>query len=358
MPAPRALSMRVVRHARDESRSRKLDRALSDQLHREQGADVSRSFTDAHDGCTVAVVSTVTPPVASDLVPYWEHPRVPSNVRETITLLTAWLVKAAGRAEAIQDPLSVSLEHLRMHGVAADVPKCPVSPCKTAGASLALYELATYAAQLVGGEAHLKFADAVEVFDAELIAAAQRLRPTFTYFRREMEARHHADERGGDFHAHALACVRVETLGRTIALLRHVTKDLSSELRKLLSSPLLWSGGRRVGRPPSAYLTAVVQHLASGGFEPAEMADLVVDGLGTKARAASLARLRRRIRDEDKRTVSAYPPMPVLTNEIPAGFRARANSTALGDQGRDERSRPCPAPTSSSLKSPKKRGPR
>ena len=292
--------------------------------------------------------------MTEEFIHYTEHEDVPNYVRQTIKNLADWLKRESNPSS--DDPYLASEEHLRLHDMAVGVPKCAVVPCRVAGVSLALQEACAYAMGLVGGRAHLGFADAVEEFEAALAKAHEKLRPSGQRLSREMAVLHLTEQSVSSrsrLHAHSLTCVRVMTLVRTIELLRPVTHEFGADLRTQSLSPLLWEGQPSVGRPPERLLTAMTQHLRRAGIPCAEIPKLLVDDGGTKSRASVVARVRRRAALPDARTIDTSPPMPPIAKETPIGFRARAVQSQIGD--RDLRSPQCEVPSSSSKKSPKKR---
>jgi hypothetical protein len=260
------------------------------------------------------------------------HPGIPRAIRETIVKLHHWLDVHAISTDA--EPTSAALEHVLLHGIAQG-PHCADNPCRAAGVSFALREACEYAIQ-VSQATHVPLAAGLDLFVRDLDRARRRLDSAFARVHSAMKARHEheaAVAHGLDFHNHDVMCVQVGEFPPAVDRLRAQTLDLAAALRDLCPCRQLREGGQAAGRPRERILTAVIQHLAAGGFAPAEIADVVVLDAGRpatskvrqrSARQALIARIRRRAALPDERGVFPYPVNEVIRRKVPPGFRARA----------------------------------
>jgi len=226
-----------------------------------------------------------------------------------------WL-KANGFAREGHDALDVAMQHIELHAVQptpADVEPsslqveqlCLLEPCRAAGAAFALRELMLHRIEAEQDLAGLILALDTMASALRKIERSQALDVVrLARQQHEQLQRLLRNERGAvDGEFLDVACRAPVELFVSLTHVRDRSESLAAVLRTYADSHAAEEATG--GRPAQALLVALTQHLDSGGFTYAEIAELLPDGMGGKSEAVE--RVRKRAKSADRRKLVAHP---------------------------------------------------
>lgn len=209
-----------------------------------------------------------------------------------------------------------AMQHASQHGVPADSPRalgqpaCGVWPCKACGVSFALLELHEFYAEATSTPARL--AD-------DLAEFARRLR-SLNRFGAQLIARLHEEATRNGVLASKVMLQDFEwrrwVAGLSIiGLMDGPFLTLQGDLRaQFRSAGVRYATPGKPGRPHRGLLAAVAQHLAKGGFDEEDIVVLIPDDSPGKGSQAE-ERVRKRVADQDCRTLIPWEPAPPKSPE-------------------------------------------
>jgi hypothetical protein len=170
-----------------------------------------------------------------------------------------------------EDPWNTANAH--MHG--KDGRSCTKTKCRVGGLCYALKELLFYKRGQAGAAPFIAAADDTETMCKAMFKAGGRYIKTLERLRNDSQTLHQQEAE----HHHEILCVRPAHILKLMIELQRSLVNFEDELRGLLWSFQLQQSSHAKGG--HLLLSAVRQHLAWGGLEDEEIAELVPDGLGT-----------------------------------------------------------------------------